>query len=319
MSTPSRLQRATARFLAHKRALGHAYRGEAGLLARVCRFIRREGGEDLRGTGFNRWLHSLRDHHANTRRKWHQIVRNFCLYRRRGEPRCFVPPDDFAKRQPHITPVIVEPSQVARMLALAAKLKPAPNSPLRGPNARIALILLYTAGLRLGELLRLTLGDVAEDGALLHIRESKFHKSRWVPLATSTSRELRRFLRLRARVFSADPATPLLCNRRHRGRYSHPGMQATINRLFVAAGVCDAHGHRPRVHDLRHSFAVQALLRWFHAGADVQSSLPRLALFMGHVSIESTAHYLHWIPAVRCAASARFEKHFGQLVTGGAR
>lgn len=319
MSAPSRLQRAIVRFLAHKRALGHAYRGEAGVLSRLGRFIQREGGGDLGVGGFSRWLHSLRNHHANTRRKWHQIARNFCLYRRRAEPRCFVPSDDYAKRQPHISPIIVEPPQVALMLALAAKLRSSPNSPLRVPNARIALILLYTAGLRLGELLRLTLGDVAEDGALLHIRESKFHKSRWVPLATSTSRELRTFLRLRAQVFSTDPTTPLLCNRHHRGHYSHPGMQATINHLFVAADVRDAHGRRPRVHDLRHSFAVQALLRWFDAGADVQSSLPKLALFMGHVSIESTAHYLHWIPAVRTAASARFEKHFGQLVNGGAR
>ena len=94
-------------------------------------------------------------------------------------------------------------------------------------------------------------------------------------------------------------------------------MQAALCRLFTAADVCDAHERRPRVHDLRHSFAVQALIRWFRAGADVQSCLPKLALFMGHVSIESTAHYLHWIPAVRALASARFEKRFGQLVTGG--
>ncbi len=319
MSAPSRLQRAIVRFLAHKRALGHAYRGEAGVLSRLDRFIRRERGADLGASNFSRWLHSLRHHHANTRRKWHQIARNFCLYRRRAVPRCFVPSDDYAKRQPHISPIIVEPAEMARMLALAAKLRPSPNSPLRGPNARISLILLYTAGLRIGELLRLTLGDVAEDEALLHIRESKFHKSRWVPLATSTSRELRTFLRRRAQMFSTDPATPLLCNRHHRGHYSQPGMRATIVHLFVAAKVRDAHGRRPRVHDLRHSFAVQALLRWFRAGADVQSSLPKLALFMGHVSIESTAHYLHWVPAVRTAASARFEQHFGQLVTGGAR
>lgn len=96
-------------------------------------------------------------------------------------------------------------------------------------------------------------------------------------------------------------------------------MQAAINRLFVTAGICDAPGRRPRVHDLRHSFAVQALLRWFRAEADVQSCLPKLALFMGHVSIESTAHYLHWIPAVRALASTRFEKQFGQLITGGVR
>ena len=319
MNAHARLQRAAARFLAHKRSLGNHYHGEADILRRLCGFVRRSGGADLGTASFARWLHHLRDHHPNTRRKWHQIVRNFCLYRRRSEPGCFIPSDDYAKRQPHVSPVIVEPHHVAGMLALASTLEPSPNSPLRAPVARIAVVLLYTTGMRLGELLRLTVGDVSENGALLHIRESKFHKSRWAPLSPSTTRELRHYLNLRAGMFPADPGAPLLRSRRSRRGYSHQGMQATINRLFAAANICDDHGRRPRVHDLRHSFAVQALIRWFRAGADVQSCLPKLALYMGHVSIESTAHYLHWIPSVRTLASARFERCFGQLVTGGAR
>lgn len=317
MSAPSPLGCAIARYLSHKRSLGHTYHCEAGVLHRLLRGLRQSRRRDLDGAGFDRWLQGLRSRHPNTRRKWHQIVRNFCLYRRRDEPHGFVPGDDYAKRQPHITPVIVEPAQIARMLALTATLTPSPNSPLRGPVTRMALVLLYTAGLRLGELLRLTLGDVSEDGALLRIRESKFHKSRWVPLSTSASDELRDFLRQRSRLFPTAPTAPLLCSRRCRNGYSHQGMQSALRGLFAAADVSDAHGRRPRVHDLRHSFAVQALIRWFRTGADVQSCLPKLALFMGHVSIESTAHYLHWIPAVRALASARFEKHFGQLVAGG--
>jgi integrase len=84
--------------------------------------------------------------------------------------------------------------------------------------------------------------------------------------------------------------------------------------LFIAADVKDADGRQPRVHDLRHSFAVQALMRWYRDGADVQSNLPRLAIYMGHVSIASTAHYLHFLPAMRQLASERFEAAFGDLV-----
>jgi integrase len=87
-----------------------------------------------------------------------------------------------------------------------------------------------------------------------------------------------------------------------------------INRLFLAANVTDAEGRRPRVQDLRHSFAVQALMRWYRDGADVQSNLPRLAIYMGHVSIVSTAHYLHFLPAMRQLASERFEAAFGDVV-----
>lgn len=317
MSAPGPLRRAIARYLSHKRSLGHVYHCEAGVLDRLHRGLRQQGRRDLDASGFDRWLHGLRDRHPNTRRKWHQLVRNFCLYRRRDEPRCFVPGDDYAKRQPHITPVIVGPAQVAQMLGLTTTLAPSPNSPLRGPVTRIALVLLYTAGLRLGELLRLTLDDVSEDGALLRIRESKFHKSRWVPLSPSASRELRDFLRQRSRLFPIAASAPLLCSLRRRSGYSHQGMQGALRQLFAAANIADAHGRRPRVHDLRHSFAVQALIRWFRTDADVQSCLPRLALFMGHVSIESTTHYLHWIPTVRALASARFEKRFGQLIAGG--
>lgn len=70
--------------------------------------------------------------------------------------------------------------------------------------------------------------------------------------------------------------------------------------------------------DFRHSFAVNALLRWHRAGADVPSQLPKLAIFMGHVSIVSTAHYLHWVPKLGGLASAQFERRFGHLIEGAA-
>ena len=142
-----------------------------------------------------------------------------------------------------------------------------------------------------------------------------------MPLSASTTRELQTYLRRRRKVFAVHPRTPLLCNR-HGGRfhpYSHPGLQAAINQLFVNAGVRDEQGRRPRIHDLRHSFAVQALLRWYRQGADVQSCLPKLALYMGHVSIASSAYYLHWLPALQRLASQRFEQRFAYLVKGGAR
>ena len=91
-------------------------------------------------------------------------------------------------------------------------------------------------------------------------------------------------------------------------------MGEAVSRLFVAADVRDSEGRRPRVHDLRHSFAVQALIRWYRNGADVQSNLPRLAMFMGHVSIVSTAHYLHFVPTMRELASQRFEAAFGDVI-----
>lgn len=318
----SRLVSAIDRFLAHKHTLGYRCRQEAWLLPKLLDHVEQSGCRDLTARGFDRWLTSLQDRHPNTRRAWYQIVHRFCRYRRRSEPDCFLPSaDGAAKHQPYVTPVIVEPGQIARLLTKASQLPRTSASPLRGPALRLAIVLLYTCGLRLGELLRLTMGDIEDQGTVLRIRESKFRKSRLVPLSGSTTRELQTYLRPRRKAFAVHPSTPLLCNRHggHLHPYSHPGLQAAINQLFEAAGVQDERDRRPRIHDLRHSFAVQALLRWYRKGADVQSSLPKLALYMGHVSIASSACYLHWVPALQSLASHRFEQRFGQLVQGGAQ
>ena len=266
------------RFLDHKRSLGHSYRHTAWVLLKLQRHVEKSGSRDLNAKGFAGWLASLNDRHANTRRKWYQIVRHFCAYRQRGEPGCFLPSaEGAAKRQPYVTPIILEPGQIGRMLGIASTLPQTSTSPIRASALRLAIVLFYTSGLRLGELLRLTMGDIEEQDTVLRIRESKFHKTRLVPLSPSATRELRAYLRRRRKVFAAAPSTPLLCN--CRGGSLHPyspgGLRHAINGLFIAAAVQDDQGRRPRVHDLRHSFAVQALLRWYRNGADVQSCLPK--------------------------------------------
>jgi integrase len=95
-------------------------------------------------------------------------------------------------------------------------------------------------------------------------------------------------------------------------------MYGSLHALFDAAGVRNSEGRCPRVHDIRHSFAVQALLRWYEHHDDVQANLPKLALYMGHVSIASTAYYLRWMPAVLAHASRRFERGFRHLLQAGA-
>jgi integrase/recombinase XerD len=165
----------------------------------------------------------------------------------------------------------------------------------------------------------LTLGDIDPQGGVLHIRESKFHRSRWVPLSPSACTELRCYLQIRRRYrVDGRPSAPLLCSRRHGWRpYSPSGLNEALHALFDAAGVRNSEGRCPRIQDIRHAFAVEALLRWYRSGADVQVLLPKLALYMGHVSIASTAYYLRRMPAVLARASERFEHSFGRLVQGG--
>jgi len=318
ISASTALDRWIAAWLAHQRALGRGYTTEEWILRLLQGFIARIPSLDLDQTAFDLWCGSFQHRAATTRRHRQLTVRKFCLYRQRTEPDCFVPdPLYFARPSPYRKPVIIDPEQIARVLAAASDLLPTPNSPLLPAAMRLAVVILYTAGLRRGELVRLTLDDVEPRTGLLRIRASKFHKSRLVPLSPGARDELRIYLRKRlASPFDSGPHTPLLCNNAggRQRQYTGGGLGEAIDRLFVTAQVVDSEGRRPHVQDVRHSFAVQALIRWYRSGANVQSNLPKLAMYMGHVSIVSTAHYLHFVPSLRALASNRFEEAFGGLI-----
>jgi len=308
------------RYLQWKRALGRGYFGVERVLLSLLQFIDDHAAADLDQNLFDAWSKSFAELTANVRRNRQREVRNFCLYRRRTEPNCFVPDANrFPRPCPHCAPVIFGPDEVARMLAIAEQQHATPCSPLLPAVLRLAVTLLYTAGLRRGELLRLTLADADPTEGVLRIRESKFHKSRFVPLSLDACRELRAYLRRRLMPpLSAAPDSPLLCNcSRGLRAYTGTGLSRGLQLLFRSANVQSTDGRRPRIHDFRHSFAVQALLRWYRQDADVQSNLPKLAMYMGHVSIVSTAYYLRWMPDIAIAASNRFEARFGHLISGG--
>jgi integrase/recombinase XerD len=311
------LDRSISSWLAHQRALGRGCDDGEWLLGRVRLFVANIPAPDLDRAGFDLWCDSFRHLTATTRRTYQLIVRRFCLYRRRTEPGCFVPDAlYFVRPCAYRRPVIIEPAHVTKLLVAADNLTATSDSPLLPAVMRLAIVILYTAGLRRGELVRLTLDDVEPQAGILRIRASKFHKSRLVPLSADAGEELQAYLRKRlASPFTTGPGEPLLGHGERGGRqYTGGGMARVINRLFTNAEVTDGEGRRPRVHDVRHSFAVQALTRWYRGGADVQSNLPRLAMYMGHVSIVSTAHYLHFVPAMRELASDRFESAFGDLI-----
>jgi integrase/recombinase XerD len=310
-------------YLTLKRALGRQYNREEWVLTRLDRFLAARN-TDLSAETFAAWCLSLQNLASGVRRKHMCDVRNLCLYRRRCEPGCFVP-DERLFPPPHqrVRPHIFTEAEVARLLAIADTLTRTSNSPLNPDNTRLAIVLLYTTGLRRGELVRLTVGDYRRHERLLVIRASKFHKSRLVPLSADAAREIDRVLEIRRqRRFPVEAGSPLLWHRSR--RYSDGGLDQVMRALFRKAAIRTSIGRLPRTHDFRHGFAITVLLRWYHAGVDVQTKLPSLATYMGHVSIVSTAYYLQFLETLAAAASARFAKHCGALITpdpasGGAR
>jgi integrase len=177
-----RLDQAITAYLTHYRALGRGYGQEEWVLGLIRRFLDKERVSDLDRERFDLWRRTFSSLHPNSRHTYERIAYNFCRYRRRSEPDCFLPdPNSLTQPIPRALPTPIQPAQVARMLAQASRLSPNTASPLRPAVMRMALVLLHTTGLRLGELLRLQLDDVDPDAGVLRIRESKFHRSRWVP------------------------------------------------------------------------------------------------------------------------------------------
>jgi integrase len=307
---------AITRYLGLKRALGRRYVLEEQVLKSLDSFLAADGSDLTAGT-FDRWCYTQEHLTTGVRRSRMRIVRNLCLYRRRTEPACFVPDSSlFPPLHQPVQPFIFTEAEIVRLLHAASNLERLPVSPLRPELFHLAIALLYTTGLRRGELLRLTIGDYDPREQTLLVRESKFHKSRLLPLSTDCSRELESYLRARrAHRLPASSETPLIWNRRCGGRaYSGGGFGQALRRLFDKAGIRTPDGRLPRVHDLRHAFACHALLRWYRNEQDVHAKLPALATYMGHVSIVSTQYYLHLVEPLATAASERFARYCAGLV-----
>lgn len=314
------------RYLALKQALGREYDGVRRVLMHLDQFVTTHGG-DLTAETFADWCLTLQHLASGTRRSRMREVRNFCLYRRRYEAASFLPDFRlFPPRHQVVRPHLFTNVEVLRLLTTINALPAAPTSPFRRENLRLAIVLLYTTGLRLGELVQLTLGDYDSNERTLLIRDSKFHKSRLMPLSIDGTREIDQCLAVRrSRQIGISPESPLLWHYTRRGSaYTGTGLTNAIRPLLRALQIRTETGRLPRIHDFRHTFALEALLRWYRSGADVQAKLPLLATYMGHVSITSTEYYLKFVEVLGVSASERFARHCSGVLampasTGGVR
>lgn len=303
------------------RALGRNYITEACTLRSLDTFIANyyPQAKDLTAEMFDRWCVTLNHLSSTTRRSRMLHVRKFCLYRCRSHPHSFIP--DIltfpAKRQPP-PPYIFSETDIARILSATQYLSSTTHSPIRSQTFYIAILLLHTTGLRRGELLRLRLGNYNLIEKTLLIQETKFHKSRIIPLHSSVAAEVESFLALRLKNNLPTDVTSSLIWNRFGGpegkNYTGTVFRTTWCALCAALGIFTKTGRTPRIHDLRHSFAINVLNRWYQTGENVQVKLPMLSTYMGHISIDSTSYYLPFIDSIRSEASMRFQQSYGSAV-----
>ena len=236
------------------------------------------------------------------------VVRQLCKYLARTDPHNYIPEalHTPSSRQAH-RPYIFTCEQVGMLLTAAATLLP-PGS-LRPHTYRTLFGLLYSTGIRVGEAFALNIEHFFPEEQRLFIAEGKFRKSRWIVLSASTCREVELYLNHRRGKDPNAPDAPLLLNERHQ-RLSHPTVYQAFRTLLEQCSIRHDNRKGPRIHDLRHSFAVHRLLAWYRDGKDVNARLPALATYMGHVNISSTQVYLQPTAELLGEVDRRFHDHY---------
>jgi site-specific recombinase XerD len=239
-------------------------------------------------------------------------LRSFAQFCHRLDPRSEIPPAQLLRQcYRRVTPHIYSPEEVCSLLSAAARWPPA--GCLRAQSYATLFGLLAATGLRVSEALALEPRDVDLVQGLLHIREAKFHKSRYVPMHVTTRCALRRYSRRREMQVSAT-ATPRFFVSDDGCPLSLRAVQSAFEKLREQLGWRSRGGHpAPRIHDLRFTFICRRLERWYAQGVDIDRVILSLYTYVGHVEVSSTYWYLTATPELMRLAARRFQR-----VRGGA-
>lgn len=220
-------------------------------------------------------------------------------------------PDQRPKLPPQITPYVYSRDELQRLLDATDSLT-SPWSRLQAPTYRALLLLLYAAGLRVSEALRLSLADLDQAQRMLIVRETKFYKTRLVPVSEAATRELVHYVERRCSELPIPlGASSALFASRSGHRLDYQRVVTLFQKVRAQAGIDCPPGERrpPRLHDLRHTAVVHRVVSWYQDGKDVQQLLPQLSTYLGHASIASTQRYLRMTPDLLLQASVRFAKY----------
>ncbi len=232
------------------------------------------------------------------------MVRAFARYVQTLDPRTEIPPYDVFSRSRHRPrPYIYADPEVVALTAAADRIQ----QPFRSQTYRTLIGLLASTGMRIGEAVALDKTDVDPEQQILTVRDGKFGKSREVPLHPTTCRALEDYARSRSRHFHRSTSSAFFLSLRGT-RLIYNNVHLTFFRLVDRAGLADRKPRRPRIHDLRHTFAVRTLIDWYRAGLDVESRLPLLSTYLGHVGPSTTYWYLSAVPELTGVAAERLER-----------
>jgi integrase len=299
------LEQQAADYLRIRRALGFKLERAEKLLAQYLAYLDASGQDRVTVENALDWARLPAT--GATGNWWAQrlsVVRCFASYLRALDPVHEIPPADvLARRIRRAVPYLYTEQEIWALMTATDRLR----GRLRRLTYRTLIGLLAVTGMRVGEAIGLDRPDLDLAAGVVTVRDSKFGKSRELPLHPTTVAALREYLRIRDAHQHAEVSDALLISPA-RTRLISLNVHATFRQLRTDAGLtARSSACRPRVHDLRHRFAVQTLLDWYRDGVDVQPRLPQLSTYMGHTHPRHTFWYLHAAPELMAIAGQRLE------------
>jgi integrase/recombinase XerD len=297
------------RYLTIRRGLGYDLGTAERILRRFIAFAGREGADHISTDLFLRWHEAAGRANRQVGAVRLRTVRLFAQWLHGIDPRHEVPPQGlFPGHYRRTRPYIYSDEEIRRIVAAAAKL-PSVNG-IRPLTCSTLFGLLAVTGLRVSEATSLDAADVDLDAGILTLRRGTLGKARLLPISDSTTARLAAYAGERDRLLGA-PSQPFFVSERG-GRLTDCGARYNFAAVCQAIGLRRAekfrrHGHGPRIHDMRHSFAVRTLANWYRTGKDPAREMIKLTTYLGHANPAHTYWYLEAVPELLELASRRAE------------
>jgi integrase/recombinase XerD len=305
-----RLRDIVEAYIDYKQCLGMRFRSQAAVLRAFYRAIGDIAVAEVKPESVLAFIAGTGPVTARWKEN-HTVLRGFYRYAvGRGFATMSPLPTDIPRSPPQLIPYIYTVDDLRRLLA-ATDILQTPLSPLLASTMRSLLLLLYGTGMRIGEALSLTLQDVDLEDRVLTVRDTKFFKTRLVPIGPRLTTALTEYLSRRCKLPLPAGKTSAFLATRTGIRLDYKRVNKLFCRLRRSAGIRReaTARYQPRIHDIRHSAAVHRVIAWYRAGADVQRLLPQLATYLGHVDVASTQRYLTMTVELLNEASLRFERY----------
>ena len=313
MNTPTTMQTHAENYLDERRRLGFGLRSPGYSIMSFARYFDGLGHQGPPTIEIMAdWSRQDKGHSAKpaTWARRLKNLRSFTRYLQQFDPRTEVPDDaTFGPVGQRLAPHIYSEQEAVDLLAAARRLGPAPG--LRGPTYETLFGLIASTGLRVSEAIHLLDADVDFKRGMLTIRQTKFAKSRQVPLHPSTLEALQRYRGLRDFHVDATDEMPFFVGTRGRRR-GHGLGQRQVHRVFIKLrgqlGWVNRGAHDgPRIHDLRHTFVVRRVMLWHAQGVDIDQAMLALSTYVGHAMVTNTYWYLTGVPELMAVAAEKFE------------